>query len=88
MNIEFHDLENLRKVTVIHSVAPARPSRLFTTKPALLSYIDYSMDSPRVRSLDCSALPSKPKQAELVFPHKRRKFGIFAVYLMQTVNLW
>ena len=77
MNIEFHDLENLRKVTVTHSVAPARPSRLFTTRPALLNYIDYSMDSPRVRSLDCSALPSKPKTSGVSISTQKKEVWDF-----------
>ena len=77
MNIEFHDLENLRKVAVKHSVAPARPSRLFTTRPALLSYIDYSTDLPRVRSVDCSALPSKPKTSGVSISTQKKELWAF-----------
>ena len=60
MQIDFHDFDNLDKVTCNYSVAPQRPGGVRESLPGTLMYIDESKNPSEIRWLDCSASLPKP----------------------------
>ena len=60
--IHFYDVRSLREVIHSYSTIPQRPSRLCTSNPSTLLFVDKLRHPLEVCHLDCRALPPRPAE--------------------------
>ena len=64
--IEFLDLNNLDQIVYTHSVAPNNSDTLCQASPSVLLYIGGTVACREIRWLDCSTIPPKESQVNVL----------------------